>query len=75
LIKEAKTNSTHHTSPVLVMEIILFIPLEILGMIINEEQFIFNIKETFLWAGGFFLFVYIHLIVVTLIASYFMKKP
>ena len=73
-IKEIKTNSLHHTSHILVMEIILFIPLIILGIIINEEQFIFNIKETFLWAGGFFLFVYVHLIIVILIASYFMKK-
>jgi len=58
----------------ILLEIILILILLVLALLIDEESFIFNIKDTFIWVIGILIFVWVHLISVSWVYSFFRKK-
>jgi len=58
----------------LLSEIILILILLVLALLIDEESFIFNIKDTFIWVIGILIFVWVHLISMSWVYSFFRKK-
>lgn len=61
-------------SSLMFFEIIYILLLLFLAWIIDEQQFIFNFNDAFIWLVGIFLFLCIHLRVVLFIYNIFRKK-
>jgi len=58
----------------IVFEVVTIIPLIFLAWIIDEEQFIFNLRDATLWLVGIFFFLCIHLRGVIYLYSTFFRK-